>query len=142
MVPSSDGTQHKRTNVCLVGSVQNLLQLPGMMKISSLSARAVDTCFCLHSHMVTVCVKLINAHAVAVSLMHSLHFVRLLCLHSMQALADCVSDLLSPFHSDTIELVAGIDAMGFILGEKTTTANHFKKICVNGGLRACHSVSH
>ncbi|XP_068584196.1 zgc:174895 [Cebidichthys violaceus] len=33
-----------------------------------------------------------------------------------QALADCVQDLLSPFHSDTIDLVAGIDAMGFILG--------------------------
>ncbi|KAL7400590.1 hypothetical protein ABVT39_014544 [Epinephelus coioides] len=32
------------------------------------------------------------------------------------ALADCVKDLLSPFHSDTIDLVAGIDSMGFILG--------------------------
>lgn len=45
------------------------------------------------------------------------------CMHSslllFQALADCVQDLLSPFHDDTIDLVAGIDAMGFILGEKT-----------------------
>ncbi|XP_042341945.1 adenine phosphoribosyltransferase isoform X2 [Plectropomus leopardus] len=39
---------------------------------------------------------------------------RLYC--NSQALADCVKDLLSPFHSDTIDLVAGIDAMGFILG--------------------------
>ncbi|AWO98731.1 putative adenine phosphoribosyltransferase-like isoform 3 [Scophthalmus maximus] len=39
-----------------------------------------------------------------------------------QALADCVSDLLSPFHSDTIDLVAGIDAMGFILGASVATS--------------------
>lgn len=36
----------------------------------------------------------------------------------IQALADCVKDLLTPFHNDTIDLVAGIDAMGFILGKK------------------------
>ncbi|XP_054650375.1 adenine phosphoribosyltransferase [Dunckerocampus dactyliophorus] len=39
---------------------------------------------------------------------------RLYC--NSQALADCVQDLLGPFHNDTIDLVAGIDAMGFILG--------------------------
>ncbi|XP_029923786.1 uncharacterized protein LOC115370768 [Myripristis murdjan] len=39
---------------------------------------------------------------------------RLYC--NSQALADCVKDLLSPFHNDSIDLVAGIDAMGFILG--------------------------
>ncbi|KAK5598891.1 hypothetical protein CRENBAI_002314 [Crenichthys baileyi] len=39
---------------------------------------------------------------------------RLYC--NSQALADCVQDLLSQFHSDPIDLVAGIDAMGFILG--------------------------
>ncbi|MED6295561.1 hypothetical protein CHARACLAT_033041 [Characodon lateralis] len=38
---------------------------------------------------------------------------RLYC--NSQALADCVQDLLSQFHSDPIDLVAGIDAMGFIL---------------------------
>lgn len=32
------------------------------------------------------------------------------------ALADCVKDLLGPFHDDSIDVVAGIDAMGFILG--------------------------
>ncbi|CAB1418375.1 unnamed protein product [Pleuronectes platessa] len=37
------------------------------------------------------------------------------------ALADCVSDLLSPFQRDTIDLVAGIDAMGFILGASVAT---------------------
>ncbi|MEQ2262815.1 hypothetical protein XENORESO_021449 [Xenotaenia resolanae] len=42
---------------------------------------------------------------------------RLYC--NSQALADCVQDLISQFHSDPIDLVAGIDAMGFILGEKT-----------------------
>lgn len=34
-----------------------------------------------------------------------------------QALADCVEDLLRPFHSEAIDLVAGIDAMGFVLGK-------------------------
>ncbi|XP_061461053.1 adenine phosphoribosyltransferase-like [Rhineura floridana] len=33
-----------------------------------------------------------------------------------QALQDCIEDLLQPFRGDTIDLVAGIDAMGFILG--------------------------
>ncbi|KAM4742907.1 adenine phosphoribosyltransferase isoform 1-T1 [Anableps anableps] len=44
---------------------------------------------------------------------------RLYC--SSQALADCVEDLLSPFRSDPIDLVAGIDAMGFILGASVAT---------------------
>ncbi|XP_077350378.1 adenine phosphoribosyltransferase [Festucalex cinctus] len=39
---------------------------------------------------------------------------RLYC--NSQALADCVNDLLGPFRHDTVDLVAGIDAMGFILG--------------------------
>lgn len=39
---------------------------------------------------------------------------RLYC--NSQALADCVKDLLGPFHGDSIDIVAGIDAMGFILG--------------------------
>ncbi|TRZ00958.1 hypothetical protein DNTS_029975 [Danionella cerebrum] len=39
---------------------------------------------------------------------------RLYC--SSQALSDCVKDLLNPFQNETIDLVAGIDAMGFILG--------------------------
>lgn len=38
-------------------------------------------------------------------------------LRLAQALADCVKDLLRPFHDDPIDLVAGIDAMGFILGK-------------------------
>ncbi|XP_034995840.2 adenine phosphoribosyltransferase-like isoform X2 [Zootoca vivipara] len=33
-----------------------------------------------------------------------------------QALQDCVEDLLKTFRGDPIDLVAGIDAMGFILG--------------------------
>uniref|UniRef100_A0A3B4X7V5 adenine phosphoribosyltransferase n=1 Tax=Seriola lalandi dorsalis TaxID=1841481 RepID=A0A3B4X7V5_SERLL len=44
---------------------------------------------------------------------------RLYC--NYQALTDCVKDLVSPFHSDTIDLVAGIDAMGFILGASVAT---------------------
>lgn len=36
----------------------------------------------------------------------------------IQALSDCVKDLLKPFQNETIDLVAGIDAMGFILGIK------------------------
>ncbi|XP_077422743.1 adenine phosphoribosyltransferase isoform X2 [Vanacampus margaritifer] len=39
---------------------------------------------------------------------------RLYC--NSQALSDCVNDLLGPFRHDAIDLVAGIDAMGFILG--------------------------
>ncbi|XP_026154788.1 adenine phosphoribosyltransferase [Mastacembelus armatus] len=38
-----------------------------------------------------------------------------------KALADCVKDLLIPFHNDTIDLVGGIDAMGFILGASVAT---------------------
>ncbi|NXU99413.1 APT1 phosphoribosyltransferase, partial [Cettia cetti] len=33
-----------------------------------------------------------------------------------QGLQDCVADLLQPFQGDAIDMVAGIDAMGFILG--------------------------
>uniref|UniRef100_A0A3Q2WV36 adenine phosphoribosyltransferase n=1 Tax=Haplochromis burtoni TaxID=8153 RepID=A0A3Q2WV36_HAPBU len=45
---------------------------------------------------------------------------RLYC--NSQALADCAKDLLSPFQSDNIDLVAGMDAMGFILGASVATA--------------------
>ncbi|XP_017290788.1 adenine phosphoribosyltransferase [Kryptolebias marmoratus] len=45
---------------------------------------------------------------------------RLYC--NPQALADCVQDLLGPFQSDAIDLVAGIDAMGFILGASAAGA--------------------
>ncbi|XP_008307612.1 uncharacterized protein LOC103378248 [Cynoglossus semilaevis] len=44
---------------------------------------------------------------------------RLYC--NSQALTDCVSDLLSPFQGNDIDLVAGIDAMGFILGASVAT---------------------
>uniref|UniRef100_UPI0037E7819B adenine phosphoribosyltransferase isoform X1 n=1 Tax=Semicossyphus pulcher TaxID=241346 RepID=UPI0037E7819B len=44
---------------------------------------------------------------------------RLYC--NSKALADCVKDLISPFLNDTIDLVAGIDAMGFILGASVAT---------------------
>ncbi|XP_033833048.1 adenine phosphoribosyltransferase [Periophthalmus magnuspinnatus] len=44
---------------------------------------------------------------------------RLYC--NSQALADCVKDLLGPFHDDSIDIVAGIDAMGFILGASVAT---------------------
>lgn len=65
------------------------------------------------------------------------------CMHPalllLQALADCVQDLLSPFHDDTIDLVAGIDAMGFILGEKTNqfifnTNRRFRPITLGDSL--------
>ncbi|XP_063811957.1 adenine phosphoribosyltransferase-like isoform X2 [Pseudophryne corroboree] len=39
---------------------------------------------------------------------------RLYC--HQQAFQDCIEDLLKPFKSDQIDLVAGIDAMGLILG--------------------------
>ncbi|XP_069471425.1 adenine phosphoribosyltransferase-like [Ambystoma mexicanum] len=48
---------------------------------------------------------------------------RLYC--HQQALQDCVEDLVQPFRSDRIDLVAGIDAMGFILG--AAIANHLGK---------------
>lgn len=44
---------------------------------------------------------------------------RLYC--NSQALSDCVKDLLKPFKNETIDLVAGIDAMGFILGSAVAT---------------------
>ena len=42
----------------------------------------------------------------------------------VQALADCVKDLLSPFQNDSVDLVAGIDAMGFILGKTLMFFNY------------------
>ncbi|XP_075052925.1 adenine phosphoribosyltransferase-like [Mixophyes fleayi] len=44
---------------------------------------------------------------------------RLYC--HQQALQDCIEDLLQPFKTDQIDLVAGIDAMGFILGAAIAT---------------------
>ncbi|XP_074536259.1 adenine phosphoribosyltransferase [Halichoeres trimaculatus] len=44
---------------------------------------------------------------------------RLYC--NSKALSDCVKDLISPFLNDNIDLVAGIDAMGFILGTSVAT---------------------
>ncbi|XP_075706969.1 adenine phosphoribosyltransferase-like isoform X2 [Rhinoderma darwinii] len=48
---------------------------------------------------------------------------RLYC-HKL-ALQDCIEDLLHPFQNDKIDLVAGIDAMGFILG--AAIASHLGK---------------
>ncbi|XP_063002532.1 adenine phosphoribosyltransferase-like [Elgaria multicarinata webbii] len=45
---------------------------------------------------------------------------RLYCHH--QAFQDCVEDLLRPFRGDAIDAVAGIDAMGFILGAAIANA--------------------
>ncbi|XP_035198721.1 adenine phosphoribosyltransferase-like isoform X2 [Oxyura jamaicensis] len=39
-----------------------------------------------------------------------------------QGFQDCVADLLQPFQGDPIDLVAGIDAMGFILGAAVAAA--------------------
>ncbi|XP_004946635.1 adenine phosphoribosyltransferase isoform X1 [Gallus gallus] len=41
-----------------------------------------------------------------------------------QGLQDCVADLLQPFQGDPIDLVAGIDAMGFILGAAVAATLH------------------
>ncbi|XP_031447188.1 uncharacterized protein LOC116227832 [Phasianus colchicus] len=41
-----------------------------------------------------------------------------------QGLKDCVTDLLQPFQGDPIDLVAGIDAMGFILGAAVAATLH------------------
>ncbi|XP_071989281.1 adenine phosphoribosyltransferase-like [Engystomops pustulosus] len=48
---------------------------------------------------------------------------RLYC--HQEALQDCIEDLLQPFKNDQIDLVAGIDAMGFILG--AAIASHLGK---------------
>ncbi|XP_063060896.1 adenine phosphoribosyltransferase [Engraulis encrasicolus] len=44
---------------------------------------------------------------------------RLYC--NSQALSDCVQDQLKPFQDDVVDIVAGIDAMGFILGSAVAT---------------------
>ncbi|XP_028664146.1 adenine phosphoribosyltransferase isoform X3 [Erpetoichthys calabaricus] len=44
---------------------------------------------------------------------------RLYC--STEGLQDCVKDLLQPFQGDSIDIVAGIDAMGFVLGSSIAT---------------------
>ncbi|XP_051891580.1 adenine phosphoribosyltransferase [Pristis pectinata] len=48
---------------------------------------------------------------------------RLYC--NQQAFKDCVEDLIHPFQNDTIDIVAGIDAMGFVLG--AAIAHHLGK---------------
>lgn len=53
-----------------------------------------------------------------------------------QALADCVRDLLSPFRHDAVDLVAGIDAMGFILGTGSLARSRQKR---EGGGGGCYS---
>lgn len=68
--------------------------------------------------LIQQCMKLIYNRKIQAVCLHILHFVYLLSLHFIQAFGDCVKDLLSPFHSDSIDLVVGIDAMGFILGMK------------------------
>lgn len=117
-----DGAQRKRAHVCLVGSVQTLLQPAGMAAV--VGTRYFE-----------------NGSEVIVSLLLA------------QALEDCVKDLLRPFHDDAIDLVAGIDAMGFILGEtlnKTLREWSVKCslavcvcVCMCGGfiLRTCYSES-
>ncbi|XP_073421618.1 adenine phosphoribosyltransferase-like isoform X1 [Dendrobates tinctorius] len=52
-----------------------------------------------------------------------------------EALTDCIEDLLQPFKNDQIDLVAGIDAMGFILG--AAIASHLGK-----GFLAIRKVGH
>lgn len=101
MVLGPNGSKCERTNIRLAGPVSTLLQLAGIPQSQKL-----------------VCVSLIltipdNVSSVP---MHYLHTCALCCT---QALADCTSDLLAPFLNDTIDLVAGIDAMGFILGIHT-----------------------
>ncbi|KAL4608422.1 hypothetical protein GN956_G24663 [Arapaima gigas] len=44
---------------------------------------------------------------------------RIYCNH--QALSDCVHDILEPFQNEAIDLVAGIDAMGFVIGSAVAT---------------------
>uniref|UniRef100_A0A3Q3R0H4 adenine phosphoribosyltransferase n=1 Tax=Monopterus albus TaxID=43700 RepID=A0A3Q3R0H4_MONAL len=58
------------------------------------------------------------------------------------ALADCVKDLVSPFQNDTIDLVAGIDAMGFILG--ASVANTLGKgfLAIRKAGHLCVSTQH
>ncbi|NWX65981.1 APT1 phosphoribosyltransferase, partial [Promerops cafer] len=46
-----------------------------------------------------------------------------------QGLQDCVADLLQPFQGDAIDMVAGIDAMGFILGEQDTGHRWVQGLC-------------
>ncbi|NWT67909.1 APT1 phosphoribosyltransferase, partial [Prunella himalayana] len=46
-----------------------------------------------------------------------------------QGLQDCVADLLQPFQGDAIDMVAGIDAMGFILGEQHTAHRPARAPC-------------
>lgn len=117
MVPVPDGPQHKRTNVCLAGPVETLLQLPGILWTERTAGFLSSP----------------TEHSTHNSLQHKYTcgvWVLIICTLCAvcQALADCVKDLLSPFHNDTIDLVAGIDAMGFILGKKTSACTATKTI--------------
>lgn len=85
----------------------------------------------LFLHSVQVIAAEIHMCCVSVYHQYTLCIMCILLCHLIQALADCIKDLLSPFHRDSIDVVAGIDAMGFILGKRTNTFTATKRI--NGG---------
>lgn len=68
----------------------------------------------------------------------------------LKALSDCVKDLLKPFQNESIDIVAGIDAMGFILGklqgvQSSVTEAASGEVCVcthtGGFILSCSSYS-
>ncbi|XP_041732158.1 adenine phosphoribosyltransferase [Coregonus clupeaformis] len=56
---------------------------------------------------------------------------RLYCNSQELALSDCLKDLLCPFQNEAIDLVAGIDAMGFILGKQPVNVSGKHTISTN-----------
>ncbi|KAK2912310.1 adenine phosphoribosyltransferase-like [Channa argus] len=65
---------------------------------------------------------------------------RLYC--NSQAFADCVEDLLSPFQKNPIDLVAGVDAMGFILGASVATTLGKGFLAIRKGGHLCVPSQH
>lgn len=107
LVPGTDGPQRQGSQLRLAGPLPALLppastQCPGRMAPTGVPGWAASPQGCWGTHLR---VPVVGCGHTAPPL-------------SPQGLQDCVADLLQPFQGDAIDMVAGIDAMGFILGER------------------------
>lgn len=114
LVPGTDGPQRQRSQLCLAGPLPALLPpastqcytrgVPG--RVASPRGRWGTQLW----------VPMVGCGHPAPPL-------------SPQGLQDCVADLLQPFQGDAIDMVAGIDAMGFILGEQDAAHGRARGPC-------------
>ena len=106
------GDRFNGSGVCLFTTIQNPVEVTHTCEnitFARFATRAVNirwfVCMSFGSH------KVKRAHHFVIPSTHNKP-----CTINLQALSVCVEDLIHPFLSDPIDLVAGIDGTGFILG--------------------------